>query len=62
MDSTSKIQFEQEQLLHFWLKAYIENPEVSDQAVKILMPFVTTYLCKRFLRLTSALTLNTEIN
>ena len=43
-DRTLKISFMQQQLSKFWLTVASEYPLLSRKAVKILLPFATTYL------------------
>ena len=45
-DRTLKISFLQQQLSKFWLTVAFEYPLLSQKAVKILLPFATTYLCE----------------
>ena len=45
MDHTLHLKFNQMNLDNFWLNAQQEYPEIS-QAVQIIFPFSTTYLCK----------------
>uniref|UniRef100_A0A3B1IGP9 Uncharacterized protein n=1 Tax=Astyanax mexicanus TaxID=7994 RepID=A0A3B1IGP9_ASTMX len=45
-DSALKFIFSQKSLVNFWLHARSEYPDLSDKAVRFLMPFPTTYLCE----------------
>ena len=45
-DRTLKISFMQQPLSKFWLTVASEYPLLSRKAVKILLPFATTYLCE----------------
>ncbi|XP_071053624.1 zinc finger BED domain-containing protein 5-like [Onthophagus taurus] len=45
-DSVLKCAFERKGLLEFWIKLYAEYPEISTRAIRILLPFVSTYLCE----------------
>lgn len=41
-----KEKFHQKPLINFWSSLLQEYPEISERAVKILLPFATTYLCE----------------
>nr|XP_014354333.1 PREDICTED: zinc finger BED domain-containing protein 5-like [Latimeria chalumnae] len=45
-DGGLKLEFKQEPLARFWLKIKEEYPDLTDKAIKVLMPFTTTYLCE----------------
>ncbi|GBM96127.1 SCAN domain-containing protein 3 [Araneus ventricosus] len=45
-DSGLKTTFETTTLLVFWIKVMAEYPEIATRALKSLLPFPTTYLCK----------------
>jgi hypothetical protein len=45
-DSGLKDEFKTESLPDFWLKRRDEYVQLSDEALKMLMPFSTTYLCE----------------
>ncbi|XP_056095124.1 zinc finger BED domain-containing protein 5-like [Rhinichthys klamathensis goyatoka] len=45
-DSALKMDFSEKCLPAFWLKVATEYPELSDKALKWLVPFPTTYLCE----------------
>lgn len=45
-DRSLKIQFQQKSLSSFWLSVSAEYHLLSNKAVKILLPFATTYLCE----------------
>lgn len=45
-DSTLKDKFKKMNINHFWSGIQNEYPEISNRAVKILLPFATTYLCE----------------
>lgn len=45
-DSALKLAFSQKHLTNFWLHVASEYPELSNRAVRFLMPFPTTYLCE----------------
>uniref|UniRef100_A0AAR2KEL9 DUF4371 domain-containing protein n=1 Tax=Pygocentrus nattereri TaxID=42514 RepID=A0AAR2KEL9_PYGNA len=45
-DSALKLIFSQKSLVNFWLHVRSEYPDLSDKAVRFLMPFPTTYLCE----------------
>ena len=45
-DRTLKISFMPQQLSKFWLTVASEYPLLFQKAVKILLPFATTYLCE----------------
>jgi len=46
-DTTLETTYRQVEIVTFWVKLLNEYPEISERAVKVLMPFVTTYLCER---------------
>ncbi|MBN3277037.1 ZMYM6 protein, partial [Polyodon spathula] len=46
MDCTTKLKFGEVSLDMFWLTAVHECPTISDYAIVVLLPFLTTYLCK----------------
>jgi len=45
-DRILKIQFREKSLSAFWLSVSTEYPLLSNNAVNILLPFATTYLCE----------------
>ena len=45
-DSRLRLEFTQNILRTFWLKAKTEFPTLSDLAVSVLLPFVSKYLCE----------------
>jgi hypothetical protein len=45
-DRTLRTAFKEECLSGFWLHAAAEYPRLSDEAVSVLLPFSTTYLCE----------------
>lgn len=45
-DSALKLTFSQKTLTDFWIHTFSEYPDLSDKALKFLMPFPTTYLCE----------------
>lgn len=47
IDSSLKIQFNQKSLENFWLHVRKDYPEFSSKALKVLIPFPTTYLCEK---------------
>ncbi len=46
-DETLKSSFKKQSLLDFWIQQHREYPALSDKAVRILLPFATTYLCEK---------------
>lgn len=46
-DGALKLQFKEQSLPNFWAHLHADFPELSEKAMKILMPFVTTYLCEK---------------
>lgn len=46
-DFTLKSIFTASDIFNFWLQIYNQYPELSKRAIKILMPFVTTYMCEK---------------
>lgn len=46
-DETLKSDFKKQSLLDFWIQQHAEYPALSDKAVRILLPFATTYLCEK---------------
>jgi len=46
-DGALKLQFKKQSLPNFWAHLQADFPELSEKAMKILMPFVTTYLCEK---------------
>lgn len=46
-DFTLKSIFIAGDILNFWLQIYNQYLELSKRAIKILMPFVTTYMCEK---------------
>lgn len=46
-DETLKAAFRKQTLLDFWIKQHNEYPVLSDKAIRILLPFATTYLCEK---------------
>lgn len=45
-DSALKLTFSQKSLTDFWINSLSEYPDLSDKALRFLMPFPTTYLCE----------------
>lgn len=45
-DIVRKTSFSQIELSEFWISLVKEYPELSTKAVKILLPFSTSYLCE----------------
>lgn len=45
-DGTLKLKFNEVPLDVFWIAVKEEYPKISDQAIAILLPFSTTYLCE----------------
>lgn len=37
---------QKESLASFWIKVYKENPILGGEALKVLLPFATTFLCE----------------
>jgi hypothetical protein len=46
-DTSLKIKFNQKSLENFWLHVRKDYPELSSKALKVLIPFPTTYLCEK---------------
>jgi zinc finger BED domain-containing protein 5/7/8/9 len=46
-DTSLKMQFNQKSLEHFWLHVRKDYPQLSNKALKVLIPFPTTYLCEK---------------
>uniref|UniRef100_A0A8D0KS80 HAT C-terminal dimerisation domain-containing protein n=1 Tax=Strix occidentalis caurina TaxID=311401 RepID=A0A8D0KS80_STROC len=46
-DGAPKLQFKEQSLPNFWAHLQADFPELSKRAMKVLMPFVTMYLCKK---------------
>jgi hypothetical protein len=44
-DTSLKDVIDADKLPEFWLLAKNNNPHSSHKAIKVLLPFVTTYLC-----------------
>jgi hypothetical protein len=42
-----KLQFKENSLANFWLHVRTDYPELSYKALKVLIPFLTTYLCEK---------------
>jgi len=47
MKSSFKIQFNQKSLENCWLHVRKDYPDLSSKALKVLIPFLTTYLCNK---------------
>jgi hypothetical protein len=47
MDSALKLQFKENCLVNFWLHVRTDYPELSYKALKVLILFLTTYLCEK---------------
>lgn len=45
-DGRHNILFKNKSLVDFWASAIVEYPGLSKQALKVLMPFATTYVCE----------------
>ena len=45
-DGSLKSMFEKTTLPVFWIKVTAEYPEIATRALKTLLPFLTSYLCK----------------
>ncbi|XP_028314934.1 zinc finger BED domain-containing protein 5 [Gouania willdenowi] len=45
-DSSLKLIFAETHLASFWMRIYAEYPELANKALRLLMPFTTTYLCE----------------
>ncbi|KAK9692683.1 hypothetical protein QE152_g34994 [Popillia japonica] len=45
-ESTLKTKFTKEPLVDFWCSIEHEHPELVHQAISVLLPFMTTYLCE----------------
>ena len=52
-DSTLKVKF-QEELARFWIGLSTEYPDITANALKVIMRFRTTYLCERTFSLYAA--------
>ena len=46
-DTILETTFRQIEIVTFWIQLLDEYPKNSERAVKVLMPFLTTYLCER---------------
>ncbi|MBN3307259.1 ZBED5 protein, partial [Amia calva] len=46
-DETLKSAFRSHSSLDFWIQQHSEYPALSDNAVRVLLPFATTYLCEK---------------
>ena len=46
-DGALKLQFKEQSLQNVWAYLQADFPELSKKAMKVLMPFVTTYLCEK---------------
>ncbi|KAL4136257.1 hypothetical protein QTP88_007808 [Uroleucon formosanum] len=46
-DTSLKMQFNQKSFEHFWLHVRKDYPQLSSKALKVLIPFPTTYLCEK---------------
>jgi len=46
-DSSLKIRFDQNLLEHFWFHVRKVYPKLSSKALKVLIPFFTTYFCEK---------------
>ena len=46
MNCTLQLKYNEMNINNFWLIAQQDYPEISQQAVHIILPFSTTYLCK----------------
>ena len=46
-DETLKSAFRRQSLINFWIKQHSEYPALSDKAVRVLIPFATTYICEK---------------
>ncbi|XP_064468869.1 protein FAM200A-like [Ornithodoros turicata] len=45
-DTSLKLKFAQGHLADFWIGVRSEHPALSERALKLLLPFPTTYLCE----------------
>ena len=45
-DGTLKATFREKYLTDFWVHVQLEHPELAGSALKLLMPFPTTYNCE----------------
>ena len=55
-----KSKFKDIELTKFWIMLMEEFPEISLEALKVLIRFPTTYLCEKTFSLYAATKLNTE--
>jgi hypothetical protein len=46
-DSALKLQFKENSLANFWLHVRTDCPELPYKALKVVIPFPTTYLCEK---------------
>jgi hypothetical protein len=46
-DRTMKLKHREKTLLQFWILVKREFPVLSEQAISVLLPFSTTYLCEQ---------------
>jgi hypothetical protein len=46
-DGALKLQFKENSLANFWLHVRTDYSELSYKALKVLIPFPTTYLCEK---------------
>lgn len=45
-DTSLKLRFEKDNIIQFWSNVFQEYPTLSTTALKILLPFATSYLCE----------------
>ncbi|XP_075325271.1 LOW QUALITY PROTEIN: zinc finger BED domain-containing protein 5-like [Odontesthes bonariensis] len=54
-DETLKCNFKKQSLVDFWIQQHGEYSVLSDNAVRVLLPFATTYLCEKGFSLLAAI-------
>jgi hypothetical protein len=60
MDSALKLKLKENSVAIFWLHVRTDYPELSNKALKVLIPFSTTYLCENIFSALMYLKINTE--
>lgn len=60
-DSTMKDDFHLLTLEKFWVKRFLVNPKIASLALRIIIPFSTTYLCETGFSALVLIKLNSEI-